>query len=117
MRNSLSSLIDFTEIRPIWLVLTISTLLKILYLSDLIMPKLVFLMSVDEAYKEYNSIIDQIWAKYELLDTGECGGVDTLAFKAESYELAHLMAHMSDLCSHLSLPMLKELHRSPHFKH
>ena len=46
---------------------------KLTYLSDLIMPKLVYLMAVQEAHKEYNSLIDQIWAKYELLDSGECG--------------------------------------------
>ena len=81
------------------------------------MPKLVFLMTVHEAHKEYNSLIDQIWAKYELLDSGECGSVGTPAFNAECSELAHLMAHMSELCKHLNLPMPKELHRPPHFKH
>ena len=30
------------------------------------MPKPVFLMTVHEAHMEYNSLIDQIWAKYEL---------------------------------------------------
>ena len=30
-------------------------------------------MTVQEAHKEYNSLIDQIQAKYELLDSGECG--------------------------------------------
>ena len=34
------------------------------------MPKPVFLMTVHEAHKEYNSLIDQIQAKYELLDSG-----------------------------------------------
>ena len=62
------------------------------------MPKLVFLMTVHEAHKEYNSLIDQIWAKYELLDSGECGSVGTPAFNAECSKLAHLMAHMSELC-------------------
>ena len=52
-------------------------LLTNLYLSDLIMPKPVFLMTVHEAHKEYNSLIDQIQAKYELLDSGECGSVGT----------------------------------------
>ena len=66
------------------------------------MPKPVYLMTVHEAHNEYNSIIDQIRAKYELLDSGECGGVDTLAFKDESCELAHLMAYMSNLCKHLN---------------
>ena len=47
------------------------------------MPKLVNLMTVHKAHKEYNSIIDQIWAKYELLDSGECGKVGIPAFNAE----------------------------------
>ena len=41
------------------------------------MPKLVFLMTVQEAHKEYKFLIDQIRAKYELLDSGECGSVGT----------------------------------------
>ena len=81
------------------------------------MPKPVFLMTVHEAHKEYNSLIDQIWAKYKLLDSGECGSVGTQAFNAECSKLAHLMAHMSELCKHLNLPMPKELHRPPYFKH
>ena len=88
-----------------------------LYLSDLIMPKPVFLMTVQEAHKEYNSVIDQIRAKYKLLDSGECGLVGTPAFNAECSKLTHLMPHMSDLCRHLNLPIPKELHRPPHFKH
>ena len=85
--------------------------------SSLIMPKPVYLMTVHEAHKEYNSLIDQIRAKYELLDSGECGSVGTPAFNAECSELANLMARMSELCKHLNLPMPKELHRPPHFKH
>ena len=85
--------------------------LKLLYLSDLIMPKPVFLMTVHEAHQEYNSLIDQIRAKNELLDSGECGSVGIPAFNAECSELAHLMACMSELCKHLNLPMPKELHR------
>ena len=96
---------------------TLKLLTQNLYLSHLIMPKLVFLMTVLEAHKEYNSLIDQTRAKYELLDSGECGSVGTPAFNAECSELAHLMAHMSELCRHLNLPMHKELHRPPHFKH
>ena len=75
------------------------------------------MMTVQEAHKEYNSIIDQIQAKYELLDSGECGKIDTPAFKAESSELAYLMAHMSDLCRHLNMSVPKDLHRPPHLKH
>ena len=81
------------------------------------MPKPVYLMTVHEAHQEYNSLIDQIRAKYELLDSGECGSVGTPAFNAECSELAHLMARMSELCKHLNLPMPKELHRPLHFKH
>ena len=81
------------------------------------MPKPVYLLTVHETHKGYNSLIDQIWAKYELLDSGECGSVGTPAFDAEYSKLAHLMAHMSKLCKHLNLPMPKELHRPPHFKH
>ena len=76
--HSLSSLLDFTEFRPVLASPTSSTLkllLKLLFISDLIMPKLVYLMTVHEAYQEYNSLIDQIRAKYELLDSGECGSV------------------------------------------
>ena len=80
------------------------------------MPKPVFLMTVHEAHKEYNSLIDHTWAKYKLFNSGECGSVGTPAFDAECSELAHLMARMSKLSKHLNLPMPKELHRPPHFK-
>ena len=66
------------------------------------MPKPVYLLTVHEAHKEYNSLIDQIWAKYKLLDSGECGSVGTPGFDAECSELAHLMARMSELCKHLN---------------
>ena len=119
MSNSLSSLIDFREIRPVWHFDTsnIEITQNIFTVSDLIMPKPVYLMTVHEAHQEYNSLIDQIRAKYELLDSGECGSVGTPAFNAECSELAHLMARMSELCKHLNLPMPKELHRPPQFKH
>ena len=103
MSNSLSSLIYFTEIKPVLASPTLKLLIQNLYLSDLIMPKLVFLMTVQEAHQEYNSLIDQIQAKYELLDSGECGSVGTPAFNAEYSKLAHLMACMSELCRHLNL--------------
>ena len=62
------------------------------------MPKPVYLMTVQEAHKEYSSLMDQIRAKYEQLDSGEFGSPDTLAFDAEACELAHLLAHVSKLC-------------------
>ena len=65
MSNFLSSLTDFIEIRHV-LASSMSSTLKLLKfiftVSDLIMPKPVFLMTVHEVHKEYNSLIDQIWA-------------------------------------------------------
>ena len=37
------------------------------------MPKPVYLMTVQEAHKEYNWLMDKIRAKYEQLDSGEFG--------------------------------------------
>ena len=56
------------------------------------MPKPVYLLTVQEAHNEYNSLIDQIWAKYEQLDSGEFGAVGTPVFNAEACELANLFA-------------------------
>ena len=81
------------------------------------MPKPVFLMTVQEAHKEYNSLIDQIRAKYEQLDSGKYGTVDTPAFKAEDCELANLLARVSQLYQKLNLPTRKELYRPTVFKH
>ena len=68
-------------------------------------------MTVQESHKQYNSLMDQIRAKYEQLDSGKYGTVDTLAFKAEACELANLLAHVSQLCQKLNLPTPKELYR------
>ena len=100
MSNSLSSLTDFIETRHACILSFFrpfrhTNYIKIIQLVDLIMPKPVYLLTVHEAHKKYNSLIDQIRAKYELFDSGECGSVGTPAFKAECSELAHLMAHMS----------------------
>ena len=62
------------------------------------MPKPVYLMTVQEAHKEYNSLMDQIRAKYEQLDSDKYGTVDTLAFKAETCELVNLLSCVSQLC-------------------
>ena len=82
-----------------------------------VMSKPIFLMTVQEAHKEYNSLMDQIRAKYEQLDSGEYGTVDTPAFKAEACELANLLVRMSQLCQKLNLPPPKELYRPMVFKH
>ena len=44
------------------------------------MPKLVYLLTVREAHKEYNSLTDQVRAKYEQLDSGKYRAVGTPAF-------------------------------------
>ena len=81
------------------------------------MPKLVSLLTVQEAHKEYSSLTDQIRAKYEQLDSGEFGSPGTPAFDAEACELANLLVRVSQLCQRLNLPMPKELYRPTFFKH
>ena len=54
------------------------------YIQSSVMPKPVYMLTVQEAHKEYNSLMDQIWAKYEQLDSGKYGAVDTPAFNAET---------------------------------
>ena len=74
-------------------------------------------MTVQETHKEYNSLTDQIQAKYKQLDSGEYGAVGTPAFNAEACELANLHACVSQLCQKLNLPSPKELYRPMFFKH
>ena len=72
------------------------------------MPKPVYLLTVQETHKEYNSLTDLISAKYEQLDSGEYGAVGTPAFNAEACELANLLARVSQLFQKLSLLTPKE---------
>ena len=81
------------------------------------MPKRVFLMTMQEAHKEYSSLMDKIRAKNEQLDTAKFGSPGTPAFDAEACELANLIAHVSELYKKLHLPMPKELYRPTFFKH
>ena len=81
------------------------------------MQKPVYLLTVQEAHKEYNSLTDKIRAKYEQFDSGEYGAVGTPAFNAEAYELVNLLACVSQLCQKLNLPPPKELYRPIFFKH
>ena len=74
-------------------------------------------MTVQEAHQEYTSLTDKIRAKYEQLDSGKFGSRGTPAFDAEAYELANLLARVSELCKKLNLPMPKELYRPTFFKH
>ena len=78
------------------------------------MPKPVFLMTVHEDHKEYNSLTDQIRAKYEQLDSGEYGAVGTPAFNAEASELANKLARVNQLHHKLSLPPPKN-YTGPHY--
>ena len=81
------------------------------------MPKPVYLLTVQEAHKKYNSLTDQIQAKYEQLDSGEYGSPGNPAFDNEACELVNLLARVSQLCIKLNLPIPKELYRPPFFKH
>ena len=81
------------------------------------MPQPFFLLTVQEAHKEYNSLTDQIWTKYKQLDSGEYGAVGTPAFNGEACELANLLAPVSQLCQKLNLLTPKELYRPTFFKH
>ena len=83
-------------------------------ITQSVMPKPVNLLTVQEAHKEYNSLMDQIQAKFEQL---EFGAVDAPAFNAEAYKLANLFALVSQLCQKLNLPPPKELYRPRFFKH
>ena len=71
-------------------------------------------MTVQETHKEYNSLTDQIQAKYKQLDSGEYGAVGTPAFNAEACELANLLAHVSQLCQKLNLSTPQEYYTGPH---
>ena len=72
--------------------LTLQITLKLL---ESVMPKPDYLLTVQEAHKEYNSLTGQIRAKYEQLDSGESGSPGTPAFDAEACELVNLLAHVS----------------------
>ena len=76
------------------------------------MPKPVFLMTVQEAHKEYNSLTDQIRVKYEQLDSDEFGSPGTPAFDAEACQLANLLAHVSHLSQKMNLPTYTGPHSS-----
>ena len=96
----------------------ITNSIEITQIKQSVMPKPVFLMTVQEAHKEYNSLTDKIRAKYEQLDSGEFGCSPGIpAFDAEACELANLLAHVSQLCTKLNLSTPKELYRPTFFKH
>ena len=84
-------------------------------ITQSIMPKPVYLMTMQEAHKEYNSLTDQIRAKNKQLDSGKYGAVGTPVFNAKACELTNLLAHVSQLCQKLNLLTPKELYRPTFF--
>ena len=86
-------------------------------ITQSVMPKVVYLLTVQESHKEYNSLMDQIRAKYKQLDSGEYEAVDTPAFNTKACELENLLARVSQLCQKLKLLPPKELCRLMFFKH
>ena len=111
---SVCSLISLRQDMCIFNVFDIRNYIEI---TQSIIPKPVYLLTVQEAHKEYNSLMDQIRAKYDQLDSGEFWAVGTPAFDAEACELANLLACESQLCQKLNLPPQKELYRPMFFKH
>ena len=69
----------------------------------LIMSVPVSQLTVEQAHKEFNSLVDKIAAKYEQLDSGEFGAVGILGFNAKSSEL-------SQQCQRLNLPNFTNCH-------
>ena len=65
------------------------------------MSKPVYLLTVQEAHKEYNSLMAQIWARYQQIGSGKFGAVVTPALNKQALnkacELANLLAHVSQL--------------------
>ena len=69
------------------MLLSTSLTLQITLKLQSVMPKPVYLLTVQEVHKEYNSLTDQIRAKYKQLDSGEYGAAGTPVFNAEACEL------------------------------
>ena len=60
-------------------------------------------LTIEEAHKEYKSLVDKISAKYQQLDYDKFGAVGTPAFNGKSTKLTCLFACMSQLCQRLHL--------------
>ena len=81
------------------------------------MQKPVYFLTVQDPHKEYNSLTDQIQAKYDQLGSGEYGAVGTPSFNAQACELSNLLARVNQLCQKLKLLTPQELYRPTFFKH
>ena len=90
---------------------------KLLYYLKISHAQTSLLVNCTGGSQEYNSLTDQIWAKYEQLDSHMFGAVGTIAINAEACELTNLLAHVSELGQRLNLPTPKELYRPTFFKH
>ena len=77
------------------LTLKLHTKYCILYIHH---AKTSLLITMQEAHKEYSSLMDKIRAKYEQLDSDKFGSPGTPVFDAEACELANLLACVSQLC-------------------
>ena len=73
----------------------ITNSIEITQIKQSVMPKPVFFMTVQQAHKEYNSLMDKIRTKDKQLDSGKFGSPGTPAFDAEACELANLLACVS----------------------
>ena len=56
--------------------------LSTLHLNRSVIPKPVYLLTVQEAHKEYSSLTDQIRAKYEQLDSDSKGIIQAHVLQA-----------------------------------
>ena len=83
--------------------LMVSWLLNFNYCYSMSIP--VGQLTVEQAHKEFNSLVDKKAVKYEPFDSREIGAVGIPAFNAKSAGLASLFAHMSLLYQRLNLPM------------
>ena len=81
------------------------------------MPTPMNVLTIEQAHKEFNSLVDYILAKFKQLDSSEFEVVGTPAFNAKSVKLLRLFAHMNQLHQRLSLAMSTYLYRLPFFKH
>ena len=62
------------------------------------MSTLVNQLTIEQAHKEFNFLVDQIVAISEQLDSGKFGAVGIPAINAKSAILVSLFADMSQLC-------------------
>ena len=81
------------------------------------MPTPMNVLTIEQAHKEFKSLVDYILAKFQQLDASEFEVVGTPAFNAKSVKLPRLFAHMNQLYQRLNLAMSTYLHRLPFFKH